>query len=164
MPQLSQLALVYQSQWFWLLLVLVTLYFVVGRGIVSKVESTVDARDKQIASDLAAAERLQAEAARSEEAWREQMNAAHAEGQARAAEAKAKAMREAEKRVAKADQAIAAKTEAAGAALAEARNSALAEIESVAVEAAQEIVAKLTGAKVPAKAARDAVTGAMSRA
>jgi F-type H+-transporting ATPase subunit b len=164
MPQLSQLALVYQSQWFWLLLVLVTLYFVVGRGIVSKVESTVDARDKQIASDLATAERLQAEAARSEEAWREQMNAAHAEGQARAAEAKAKAMREAEQRIAKADQEIAAKTEAAGAALAEARNSALAEIESVAVEAAQEIVAKLTGAKVTAKAARDAVTGAMSRA
>ncbi len=110
MPQLSQLALVYQSQWFWLLLVLVTLYFVVGRGIVSKVESTVDARDKQIASDLATAERLQAEAARSEEAWREQMNAAHAEGQARAAEAKAKAMREAEQRIAKADQEIAAKT------------------------------------------------------
>jgi F-type H+-transporting ATPase subunit b len=164
MPQLSQLALVYQSQWFWLLLVLVTLYFVVGRGIVSKVESTVDARDKQIASDLATAERLQAEAARSEEAWREQMNAAHAEGQARAAEAKAKAMREAEQRIAKADQEIAAKTEAAGAALAEARNSALAEIESVAAEAAQEIVAKLTGAKVTAKAARDAVTGAMSRA
>ncbi len=34
----------------------------------------------------------------------------------------------------------------------------------MAVEAAQEIVAKLTGAKVTAKAARDAVTGAMSRA
>ena len=63
MPQLSQLALVYQSQWFWLLLVLATIYFVVGRGIVSKVETTVDARDKQIATDLAAAERLQAEAA-----------------------------------------------------------------------------------------------------
>ena len=62
MPQLSQLALVYQSQWFWLLLVLATIYFVVGRGIVSKVETTVDARDKQIATDLATAERLQAEA------------------------------------------------------------------------------------------------------
>ena len=164
MPQLSQLAIVYQSQWFWLLLVLATIYFVVGRGIVSKVETTVDARDKRIAEDLAAAERLQAEAARSEEAWRAQMNAAHAEGQAHAAEAKAKALREAEKRIAKADQELAAKSEAANKALMQARNSALAEIESVAVEAAQEIVAKLTGAKVTAKAAQADVSGAMKRA
>ena len=164
MPQISQLALVYQSQWFWLLLTLATIYFVVGRGIVSKVETTVDARDKQIAADLAAAERLQAEAARSEEAWRAQMNAAHAEGQAHTAEAKAKAVREAEKRVAKADQEVAAKTDAAAKALAKARTSALAEIEGVAAEAAQEIVAKLTGAKVTAKAARVAVSGALNRA
>ena len=108
-------------------------------------------------------ERLQAEAARSEEAWRAQMNAAHAEGQAHAAEAKAKALREAEKRIAKADQELAAKSEAANKALMQARNSALAEIESVAVEAAQEIVAKLTGAKVTAKAAQAAVSGAMKR-
>jgi len=164
MPQLSQLALVYQSQWFWLLLVLATIYFVVGRGIVSKVETTVDARDKQIATDLAAAERLQAEAARSEEAWRAQMNVAHAEGQAAAAEAKAKASRDAEKRVAKADAEIAVKTEAAAKALADARKNALAEFERIAAEAASEIVAKLTGAKVTAKAASAAVTGASNRA
>ena len=164
MPQLSQLALVYQSQWFWLLLVLATIYFVVGRGIVSKVETTVDARDKQIATDLATAERLQAEAARSEEAWREQMNTAHAAGQARAGEAKAKAQRDSEKRVAKADQEIAAKAEAAAKALAAARKRALAEIESVSAEAAREIVAKLTGAEVSEKAARAAVSGALGNA
>ena len=164
MPQLSQLAIVYQSQWFWLLLVLAIIYLFVGRGIVSKVETTVDARDKQIASDLAAAERLQAEAARSEEAWRVQMNAAHAEGQAAAAEAKAKASRDAEKRVAKADAEIAVKTEAAAKALADARKNALAEFERIAAEAASEIVAKLTGAKVTDKAANAAVTGALNRA
>jgi F-type H+-transporting ATPase subunit b len=164
MPQLSQLALVYQSQWFWLLLVLATIYFVVGRGIISKVETTVDARDKQIATDLAAAERLQAQAAQSEEAWRAQMNAAHAEGQAATAQAKAKANREAEKRIAKADAEIAVKTEAAAKALADARKSALAEFERIAAEAAREIVAKLTGAKVTDKAAQAAVTGAVNRA
>ena len=164
MPQLSQLALVYQSQWFWLLLVLATIYFVVGRGIVSKVETTVDARDKQIAADLATAERLQAEAARTEEAWRAQINEAMAKGQATTAEAKSKAAREAEKRVSKAEQEIAAKTGAAAAALAEARRSALAEIEGVATEAASEIVARLTGAKVDEAAARAAVAGALNRA
>ena len=30
MPQLSQLALVYQSQWFWLFLTLAVIFFVVG--------------------------------------------------------------------------------------------------------------------------------------
>ena len=161
MPQLAQLALVYQSQWFWLLLVLGAIYFIVGRGIVSKVETTVDARDAQIAADLAEAERLQAEAERTEEAWRARINQAHAEGQAAAAEAKAKAGRDADKRVAKADAEIAAKTESATAALAEARSAALTEIESVAAEAARDIVAKLTGAKVSDKAARAAVAGAM---
>ena len=64
MPQLAQLALVYQSQWFWLLLTLGAIYFIAGRGILPKVEATVDARDAQIAADLAEAERLRAEAAR----------------------------------------------------------------------------------------------------
>ena len=164
MPQLAQLALVYQSQWFWLLLVLGAIYFFVGRGIVPKVEATVDSRDKQIAADLATAERLQAEAARSEEAWREQMNTAHAAGQARAGEAKAKAQRDAEKRVAKADGEIATKTEAAAKALATARKKALAEIEGVAAEAARAIVTKLTGAEVSEQAARAAVSGALGNA
>jgi len=164
MPQLSQLALVYQSQWFWLLLVLATIYFVAGRGIVSKVESTVDARDKQIATDLAVAEQLQAEAAKAEEVWREQMNVAHAQGQAEAAAAKIKASREAELRVAKADKEIAAKTEKASMVLVAARHNAMAELERIAAEAASEIVAKLTGAKVTDKAASAAVTGALNRA
>ena len=164
MPQLSQLALVYQSQWFWLLLVLATIYFVVGRGIVLKVESTVDARDKQIATDLAVAEQLQAEAAQAEEVWREQMNVAHAEGQAEAAEAKFKASREAELRIAKADKEIAAKTEKASLVLVAARHNAMAELERIAAEAASEIVVKLTGAKVTDKAASAAVTGALNRA
>ena len=164
MPQISQLALVYQSQWFWLLLVLATIYFVVGRGIVSRVETTVDARDTQIAADLAEAERLHAVAAETEEAWRLRIDEAHAQGHAVTVEAKAKAMRDAEKRVAKAEKEIAVKTEAAAAELAEARDAALTEIESVAAEAARDIVAKLTGAQVSEQSARAAVTGAMSRA
>ena len=164
MPQLSQLALVYQSQWFWLLLVLATIYFVVGRGIVSRVESTVDERDARIAADLAEAERLQAVAAETEEAWRAKINTAQAEGHVVAVEAKATAMRDAEKRVSKAEREITAKTDAAAAELAEARNAALTEIESVAAEAARDIVAKLTGAQVSEQSARAAVTGAMTRA
>ncbi len=164
MPQLSQLALVYQSQWFWLLLVLAVIYFFVGRGIVPKVEATVDQRDAQIAADLADAERLRAEADATEEAWRAKINHAHGEAQALAHDAKDRSLRDAEKRVSAADKKLAAKAEEAARALDEARRSALAEIEGLASEATREIVAKLTGAEVDEKAARAAVAGALSRA
>jgi F-type H+-transporting ATPase subunit b len=164
MPQLSQLALVYQSQWFWLLLVLGAIYFFVGRGIVPKVEATVDERDGKIAADLADAQRLQVEAEASEEAWRAKMNEAHAEAQEVTAKAKAKAAQNVEKAVAKADAEIAEKTTAAEASLAKARDAALAEIEGVAAEAAQDIVVRLTGAKVTDAAAKKAVVGVMANA
>src|SRR3569623_1376588 len=106
MPLRSQLGLVYQSQWFWLLLVLAAIYFFVGHGIVPKVEATVDQRDAQLAADLADATRLRAEA----------------------------------------------------------RKTALAEIEGLATDAARDIAAKLTGAKVDEKAGRAAVAGALSNA
>jgi F-type H+-transporting ATPase subunit b len=164
MPQLSQLALVYQSQWFWLLLVLAVIYFFVGRGIVPKVSSTIDQRDAQIASDLAEAERLRAEADATEQAWRAMINEAHADAQSLAHDAKDRSLRDTEKQVSAADKKLAAKADAAARALDEARRSALAEIESLAAEAAREMVAKLTGAEVDAKAARKAVAGALSHA
>jgi F-type H+-transporting ATPase subunit b len=164
MPQLSQLGLVYQSQWFWLLLVLGVIYFFVGRGIVPRVESTVDQRDTQIAADLADAERLRAEADQAEEGWRTRMNAAHTEAQSVTAQAKASAAEDAAKRLAAADKRLNAKAEEAAQALDEARRSALAELEAMAADAAREIVSKLTGADVDEKAARTAVAGALSRA
>jgi len=164
MPQLSQLGLVYQSQWFWLLLVLAAIYFFVGRGIVPKVESTVDQRDAQIAADLAEAERLRVAADAPAHAWRAKIDEAPAAGQAAAQQAKDAASRDAEKRVSAADKKLAAKADEAAKALDEARQSALAEIEGLATEAARDIVAKLTGAKVDEKAARAAVAGALSRA
>src|SRR5690606_6793228 len=104
MPQLSQLELVYLSQWFWLLVVLGAIYFFVGRGIVPKVEATVDERDARISADLAEAERLRKEADAAEDGWRAKMNDAHAQAQARTAEAKAAAEAETAKKVAAADK------------------------------------------------------------
>jgi F-type H+-transporting ATPase subunit b len=131
---------------------------------VPKVEATVDQRDAQIAADLAEAERLRAEADATEEAWRAKINDAHAQAHALAHDAKDQSLRDTEKRVSAADKKLAAKAEEAARALDEARQSALAEIESLASEAARDIVAKLTGAKVDDKAARAAVAGALSRA
>ena len=157
MPQINQLLLVYQSQWFWLLFVLGIIYFVIARGMAPKIEATVDARDKKIADDLAAAERARAAADQTEEAVRLSAVDARAEAQAVALRAKAQAAQDAENRVVKADAEIAAKLAAADAAVASARANALSSIETVAAEAAQDIVAKIAGTKINAADAAKAV-------
>lgn len=164
MPQLSQLELVFLSQWFWLALVLAAIYFFVGRGIVPKVEETVDQRDARIAADLAEAERLRDEADKAEDAWRAKINEAHVEAQAVTGAAKETAARDAARRVAAADKRIEKKLDEAAAALDEARRGALAEIEDMAADAARGIVAKLTGAEVDPNSARAAVAKALARA
>ena len=164
MPQLSQLGLVYQSQWFWLLLVLGAIYFCVGPGMGPNREARAPRRPAQIAADLAEAERLRAEADATEEGWRAKINEAHAEAQVRAHEAKDRSLRDTEKRVGAADKKLAARAEEAAKALNDARTAALAQVEALAADAAREIVAKLTGADVDEKAARAAVAGALTRA
>ena len=157
MPQINQLMLAFPSQWFWLAIVLGLIYFVIGRGMLPKIEATVDSRDKKIADDLAAAERARAEADKTEEAWRHDMAAVRTEAQSSAAAAKAKAAIDAEGRLAKADAKITETMAIADAALGKARASAMASIEKVAAEAAQDIVAKISGAKISATDAAKAV-------
>jgi len=164
MPQLDQLPLVYLSQWFWLAIVLVTIFVVVGLWIVPKVESTVDDRDARIAKDLEEAQRLQDQAEASEQVWRERMNAAHGEAHDVTASAKTKVGAKIDKQLAKVDAEIGRLMVAAEAELDAARRSALAELELLAAEATQDIVARLAGAKVSAADARRAVAGAMANA
>ncbi len=162
MPQINQLMLVYQSQWFWLLLVLAVIYFAIGRGMVPRIEGVVEGRNAKIAGDLAAAERARAEADSAEEGLRQ------AEVQTRDAAlsvtsaAKAKAAKDSEARLAKADAAIGEKLATAEASLGTARNAALSNIEAVAAEAAQDIVAKVSGGKVTAAQAKTAVRAALA--
>jgi len=49
MPQLNQLPEIFWSQLFWLVVVFGIIFFAIGRGMVPKIQSTVDARDKKIA-------------------------------------------------------------------------------------------------------------------
>lgn len=156
MPQINQLFLVYQSQWFWLLVVLAVIYFVIGRGMLPKVEKVVEDRNARIAADLAAAEKARHLADEAEERARKADDAARAAAQDVAAKAKAKAAQDAEKRLAKVDAEIAERASAAEASLANTRTAALANLEAVAAEAAQDIVAKVSGGTVTDAAARAA--------
>ncbi len=155
MPQISQILETYASQFFWLLIVFGLLYFGIGRAMLPRIEATVDARDAKIAGDLAAAEKARAEAVDLEGAWQAELTQTRSAAQAEAQKAKAKAQKDAEGRLAKADAEIAEKSAKAEASIAKARKTALAGIDAVAADAAQDIVAKVSGIKVtPAQAAQ----------
>ena len=164
MPQLDQLMLAYQSQWFWLLLVLAVIYFGLGKGMVPKIEKVVEDRNARIASDLAAAERARAQADEAEERARAADLEARAAAHEVTAAAKAKGAKDAEGRLAKADAAISAKLAEAEAALGKARAGALKSLEAVAAEAAQDIVGKVSGGKVTAASAQSAVKAVFANA
>jgi F-type H+-transporting ATPase subunit b len=157
MPQIAQLAATYSSQIFWVLLTFGFVFFVIGLGMVPKVQSTVDARDKKIADDIEAARTSSVAADALEADWRARENAARAEAQAQLAAAKAKGIKDREAKLAKADAAIGEKLSAAEAQIAAGRSKALGEIESVAAEAAADIVRRLAGTEVSADAALNAV-------
>jgi F-type H+-transporting ATPase subunit b len=162
MPQINQLMLAYASQWFWLLLVLGTIYFVIGRGMVPKIEATVDARDRKIADDLAAAHKARAEADDTEVSLQSKSVAARAEAQSIAVAAKAKAAQDAANRLAKADSEIGEKLAIAEKTLNKAREAALSSVQTIAAEAAQDIVAKVSGASVTAANATKAVKAVLA--
>lgn len=159
MPQISQFAENWYaaSQLFWVLLTFGFVFLVIGLGMLPKIEATVDARDRKVTDDLAAAKAAHAAADSLEEAYRQQSDASRAAAQKAVAEAKDKAARDAEKRLAKVDAELSVKLTAAEADVAAARSSAMAEIESVAAEAAGDLVARLSGVKVGAADAKAAV-------
>jgi F-type H+-transporting ATPase subunit b len=160
MPQIAQLTAdnwYLASQLFWLLVVFAGIYIVIGRGMLPKIEATVDARDRKVADDLAAAKAAHAAADGLEESYRQQNEASRAAAQKAVSDAKDKAARDAEKRLGKVDAELSEKLAAAEADVGAARTSAMAEIESVAAEAATDLVAKLSGVKVAATDAKAAV-------
>lgn len=157
MPQLNQLPEIFWSQLFWLTVVFGIIFFVFGRGMVPKIQGTVDSRAKQIASDLERAQAARQEADETEAAWRARMDSARADAARIAQEAKAASARETETRVKAAADDIGKKVELAENRVRDALSSARAEIEGVAADATREMVQRLAGIEVSAADAATAV-------
>lgn len=162
MPQIAQILETYASQIFWLLVVFGLIYITVGHGMLPKVTSTVEARDRKIADDLAEAAAARSSADEIEADYGAKIADARAVALKAAQDAKAKAQAAAEKKVKAAEKKLDAQTDKAEAELAAARTKALAGVEDVAVEAAQDIVAKVSGAKVTKAGAAKAVKAALA--
>ena len=157
MPQLNQLSDVALSQLLWLAIGLGFIFFVIARGMVPKIQATMDSRDKQIADDLERAQAARAEADETEAAWRGRMDSARVEAARLAQEAKQKSAAKTEEKVRAAADKLNLKVEAAEARIREALNAARGEIEAVAAEATRDMVERLTGVKVDSKDAAQAV-------
>ena len=157
MPQIEQLPFIFSSQLFWLLVTFGLLFFVIGRGMVPKIQSTVDLRERRIGEDLERAQAARAAAEETEAAYRNRMDASRAEAAKLAEEAKQAAARETEAKVHAASEQIALKAQSAEEAVRSATQAARAEVEAVAVEAAQEMVARLANITVDKQAAEAAV-------
>lgn len=157
MPQLTQLSDVVLSQLFWLAITLGFIYFAIGRGMLPKIQATVDQRDQKIADDLAAAERAKVEADESEQAFRLRMDESRAEAMKTTAAAKAQGAKAIEQKIAKADVSIQAKLAKAEETVRASRQEALKNIEGIAAELAQDIAGKVAGLKVSRDDAAKAV-------
>src|SRR3954466_2452288 len=111
MPQIEQLPFIFFSQLFWLAVVFGLIFFVIGRGMLPKIQGTVELRDAKIAEDLERAQTARFEAEGTEAEWRQRMDAARAEAARLAQEAKQASARETEAKVIAAAEQINLKTE-----------------------------------------------------
>ncbi|WP_442681382.1 F0F1 ATP synthase subunit B family protein [Sphingomonas sp. ASY06-1R] len=161
MPQIDQIASIYASQLFWLVVVF-GLILIGSYLMLPKIQGTVEQRDARISGDLAAAERARAEADAADDAYQTKLGTSRSEAQVAAAKAKAEAAAISEKEIKSADAAIAAKVSAAEAQLQAQQAAALSEIENVAADAVQEIVAKVAGLRVDQQDAAAAVKTALA--
>ena len=162
MPQIAQIDATFASQLFWLLITFGLIYFVIGRGMVPKISGTVEARDRRIAEDLAEAERARARADETEEAYRLRTEQSRAEAAKVTQAAKEASARETEQRVKAADAETGRRVAEAEARIRAAADASLADIDAVAAEAAQEMVARLSGASVSREQAAEAVRQVMA--
>jgi F-type H+-transporting ATPase subunit b len=157
MPQITQLPVIFWSQLFWVAVIFGFIFFVIGRGMLPKIQGTVELRDRKIAEDLERAQAARAAAEATEEAWRARMDAARAEAAQLAQDARQASARDTEEKVKKAADKISLKVESAEGKIRDALAAARAEIEAVAAEATQDMVARLTGIQVDKKDAAQAV-------
>ncbi len=148
MPQIDQISSIYFSQLVWLLLVFAIIYVVIGRGMLPKIEGTVQARADKVSGDLAAAETARDQASTLDRDYHAEMDTAHHNASGAIQKAKDEAVRDTELKLRLAHDDIAGKMHHAELALGEARARAFGEIENVAADAVRDIVARLSGLDV----------------
>lgn len=164
MPQIDQIATIYASQLFWLVVVFALIYFGIGRAMLPRIARTIDDRDARISGDLAAADRARTEADQADGTYQARLARSRTEAQTAAAAAKSHAIAAAEVRLHAAEAEISQRVSHAELALSNARMQAVAQVELVATEVAQELVAHVSGISVERGPTAVAVADILARA
>jgi len=162
MPQIAQISEIFASQLFWLALTFGLIYLIIGRGMLPKIEGVVEARDRKIADDLAAAEAARARADEVERSYEAASAESRAEAQKLVQAARDSAARESEAKLRSADEQIGGRIASAEAEVRAAMSAAVTDIETVAAEAAQDMVSRLAGIAVDRERAAAAVKAALA--
>ena len=162
MPQIAQISEIFASQLFWLALTFGLIYLIIGRGMLPKIEGVVEARDRKIADDLAAAEAARARADEVERSYEAASAESRAEAQELVQAARDGAARESEAKLRSADEQIGGRIASAEAEVKAAMSAAVTDIETVAAEAAQDMVSRLAGIAVDRERAAAAVKAALA--
>ncbi|NOX38985.1 MAG: F0F1 ATP synthase subunit B' [Alphaproteobacteria bacterium] len=155
MPQLDFST--YPNQWFWLIIMLISLYLILSRIALPRIASVLGERQGAISHDIEQAEELKQKALEAEEVYTKALAEARAEAGRIVAEAKAEIQRDLDVAIAQADAEISAKSAESEAAIGEIRKGALKAVEAVAKETAGEIVNMILPGSGDAKAVNAAV-------
>ncbi|MBX9847506.1 MAG: F0F1 ATP synthase subunit B' [Xanthobacteraceae bacterium] len=153
----------FASQFVWLVVFFVALYFIIKRLAIPQIGGIIEARSQKIDGDLADAKRLKDQSDAAIAAYEKSLADARARAQTLAGETRDKLAAEAEDarkkleaelnvRLAKAEQTIAAT-----------KTSAMANVQGIATDTASAIVERLTGAAPSGAAVQAAVAEALKR-
>jgi len=158
MPQLDISA--WPAQLFWLAVTFIALYIVISRVAIPRTGGAIAMRKSTVEGDLAQAQKLKAETDKAIAAYEATLAEARARAHGIAQANRDKLAGEIDAERAKLDSALGGKIAEAEKQIGAAKAKALTEVRAVAADIATSIVAELTGAKVSAAAAADAVAKA----
>lgn len=127
------------NQIFWLVVALIATYLILSRIALPRIAAILADRQNAITGDLAAAEDFNAKAKAAEEAYKEALANARSNAASIIAETKAEIQAELNAAIAKADEDIAEKSQAAEAQIAQIRESAIDNIRAVASDIAADV-------------------------
>ena len=151
----------FASQLVWLVISFVVLYLIVARMALPRVGGIIAARQKAIADDLAAAQKLRDQSDAEMKAYETELAEARAKAQAISAETRDKLNAQAESERKTLEDRLAAKLAEAEKAIAATRDTAMGNVRGIATDSAAAIVQQLTGAQPDAAAVQSAVDSSL---
>ncbi len=153
----------FASQLLWLVITFVALYLMMSRIALPRVSGIIDARQKRIADDLAAAQGLKEESEKALAAYEKKLAEARANAQTIAGKTRDELTAKANERRKITEERLNKRLEEAEKTIAATKQAAMANVQAIATEAAAAIVQRLIGSVPSEKSISEAVAVALKR-